>query len=190
MLQNRPALFLDRDGVMVVDVEYLHRIEDSRFMPGLFELTAAFAARGHAVVMATNQSGIGRGLYDQATFARLNDWMRAEIGKNGGRLDAIYYAPTHPTAAKGNFRRVSQWRKPGSGMFVQAAHDLSLDLSRSVSIGNERRDIDAGRSAGIPHLFLLDPTAPAATRRDDCEVVPKLLDVLALTEARPRDEGR
>ena len=112
-------------------------------MPGLFELTAAFAACGHAVVMATNQSGIGRGLYDPATFARLNDWMRAEIGKNGGRLDAIYYAPTHPTEAKGNFRRVSEWRKPGSGMFFQAAHDLSLDLSRSVSIGNERRDIDA-----------------------------------------------
>lgn len=189
MSRNRPALFLDRDGVIVADVEFLHRIEDSRFMPGLFELTAAFAACGHAVVMATNQSGIGRGLYDQATFARLNDWMRAEIGKNGGQLDAIYYAPTHPTEAKGNFRRVSEWRKPGSGMFVQAGRDLTLDLSCSVSVGNERRDIDAGRRAGIPHLFLLDPAAPATTRRDDCQVVPKLLDVLALTKARPRDQG-
>src|SRR5579862_6651817 len=100
MSQNRPALFLDRDGVIVADVEFLHRIEDSRFMPGLFELTAAFAARGYAVVMATNQSGIGRGLYDEAIFTRLTDWMRAEIAKQGGRLDAVYYAPTHPTEAK------------------------------------------------------------------------------------------
>jgi D-glycero-D-manno-heptose 1,7-bisphosphate phosphatase len=184
MARNRPALFLDRDGVIVAEVEYLHRIEDSRFMAGLFDLTAAFAARGHAVVMATNQSGIGRGFYDEATFARLNDWMRAEIRRGGGRLDAIYYAPTHPTEAKGNFRRVSDWRKPGPGMFVQAARDLSLDLSRSVSIGNEQRDIDAGRKAGIPNLFLLDPKSPVATPRDDCRVVPKLLDVLALTPAR------
>ena len=180
MSLNRPALFLDRDGVIVTDVEYLHRIEDSRFMPGLFELTAAFAARGYAVVMATNQSGIGRGLYDQATFARLNDWMRTEIGKHGGRVDAVYYAPTHPAEAKGNFRRVSDWRKPGPGMFVQAARDLSLDLSGSVSIGNEQRDIDAGRNARIPNLFLLDPKVPAPTRRDDCLVVAKLLDVSAL----------
>lgn len=180
MSQDRPGLFLDRDGVIVADVQFLHRIEDCRFMPGLFELTAAFAARGYAVVMATNQGGIGRGLYDQATFARLNDWMRAEIGRNGGQLDAIYYAPTHPTEAKGRFRRASDWRKPGAGMFVQAGRDLLLDLTASLSIGNEQRDIDASRNAGIPDLFLLDPSAPAPTRRDDCVVVPKLLDVLAL----------
>jgi D-glycero-D-manno-heptose 1,7-bisphosphate phosphatase len=184
MSRNRPALFLDRDGVIVAEVEYLHRIEDSRFMSGLFDLTAAFAARGHAVVMATNQSGIGRGRYDEATFARLNDWLRAQIGKNGGRLDAIYYAPTHPTEATGHFRRVCDWRKPGPGMFVQAARDLSLDLSRSVSVGNEQRDIDASRNAAIPNLFLFDPKVPAPTRRDDYLVVPRLLDLVALTAPR------
>ena len=175
---SRPALFLDRDGVVAAAVDYLHRIEDCRFIPGLFALTAAFAARGYAVVMATNQSGIGRGLYGEATFARLNDWMRAEIRKNGGQLDAIYYAPTHPTEATGKFRRVSDWRKPGPGMFLGAARDLSLDLGGSVSIGNEQSDIDAGRDAGIPHRFLLDPRAPAPVPRDDCVVVPKLLDIL------------
>ncbi len=178
MPDRRPALFLDRDGVIVADVEFLHRIEDGRFMPGLFELTKEFAARGYALVMATNQSGIGRGLYDEATFTRLTDWMRAEIGKNGSRLDAVYYAPTHPTEAKGIYRRVSDWRKPGPGMFLAAARDLGLDLARSVSIGNEQRDIDASRHAGIPNLFLLDPKAAAPTMRDDCQIVPRLMDVL------------
>ncbi len=177
MMQNRLALFLDRDGVIVADVEFLHRIEDTRFMLGLFELTRDFAARGYAVVMATNQSGIGRGLYDEATFTRLTDWMRAEIRKNGGTLDAVYYAPTHPTEAKGHFRRKSDWRKPGPGMFRQAAHDLGLDLAASVSIGNEARDIDASRNAGIPNLFLLDPKSAGVEARGDYRVVPALLDV-------------
>ncbi len=177
MSQNRPGLFLDRDGVIVADVEFLHLIKDTRFMPGLFELTRDFAARGYAVVMATNQSGIGRGLYDEAAFTRLTDWMRAEIGKNGSTLDAVYYAPTHPTEAKGRFRRESDWRKPGPGMFRRAARDLGLDLARSVSIGNEQRDIDASRNAGIPNLFRLDPKASAVEARGDFRVVPTLLDV-------------
>lgn len=176
MSQNRPALFLDRDGVIVADVEFLHRIKDTSFMPGLFRLTRDFAARGYAVVMATNQSGIGRGLYDEAAFTRLTDWMRAEIRRNGGTLDAVYYAPTHPTEAKGYFRRESDWRKPGPGMFHQAARDFGLDLTRSVSIGNEQRDIDASRNAGIPHLFLLDPKAAAVETRGDYRAVPGLAD--------------
>jgi len=179
MTQRRPALFLDRDGVIVEDVAYLHRIEHSRFMPGLFQLMADFAVRGYAVIMATNQGGIGRGLYDEAAFTRLSDWMRAEIARGGGRLDAVYYAPTHPTEAKGRFRRESSWRKPGPGMFLQAARDFDLDLARSVSIGNERRDIDASRNAGIPHLFLLDPKAVAAEQREDFRVVPRLQEVPA-----------
>jgi D-glycero-D-manno-heptose 1,7-bisphosphate phosphatase len=177
MSENRPALFLDRDGVMVEEVEFLHRIEDTSFMPGLCELTAAAAMRGYIVVMATNQSGIGRGIYDEATFTRLTDWMRAEMARQGGVLDAVYYAPTHPTAAKGDFLHESDWRKPGPGMFLQAARDLGLDLARSVSIGNELRDIDGGRTAGIPKLFRLDPKLVAAESRGYYTDVPRLMDV-------------
>jgi D-glycero-D-manno-heptose 1,7-bisphosphate phosphatase len=179
MTQNRLALFLDRDGVMVEDVEFLHRIEDTRFMPGLFELTGAASARGYVVIMATNQSGIGRGIYDEATFTRFTDWMRAEMKKQGGVLDAVYYAATHPTEAKGDFLRESDWRKPGPGMYHQAARDFGIDLARSVSIGNELRDIDGSRAAGITKLFRLDPKLAAAENRGYYTAVPRLMDVAA-----------
>jgi D-glycero-D-manno-heptose 1,7-bisphosphate phosphatase len=164
---------------MVEEVEFLHRIEDTSFMPGLFELTAAAAARGYMVIMATNQSGIGRGIYDEATFTRFTDWMRVEMAKAGGVLDAVYYAPTHPTAAKGGFRRESDWRKPGPGMFVQAARDFGLDLARSVAIGNELRDIDGGRAAGIPKLFHIEPSVTVPESRGYYTIVPRLMDVAA-----------
>ena len=144
MTQNRPALFLDRDGVMVEEVEFLHRIEDGSFMPGLFELTAAASARGYVVIMATNQSGIGRGIYDEATFTRLRIGCARKSAKAGGVLDAVYYAPTHPTAAKGDFRRESDWRKPGPGMFLAGgagsrARSCALGLYRQRAARHRRQ---------------------------------------------------
>jgi len=176
----RPALFLDRDGVVAVDMEFLHRIEDARFIDGIFALTADFAARGHAIVIATNQSGIGRGLYTEADFARLMGWMRGEFARHGGRIDAIYFAPTHPTEAKGDYRRQSDWRKPGPGMLLAAARDLDLDLARSVAVGNLVTDVEAARAAGIPSLFRVDQQAGATHRDGDCWVVPVLSDVSRL----------
>ena len=178
---TRPALFLDRDGVVNVDIDFLHRIEDARFIDGIFALTADFAARGYIIVIATNQSGIGRGLYTEADFARLMAWMRAEFARQGGRIDAIYFAPTHPTEGVGDYKRVSDWRKPGPGMFRAAARDLVLDPARSVAVGHHATDIEAARAAGIESLFLFDGKAGAARRDGDHWVVPALADVSKLT---------
>ena len=179
----RRGLILDRDGVVNHDSGYLHRIEDCRFVDGIFEMSAAFAARGFLVVIATHQSGIGRGLYTEADFAGLMGWMRGEFERHGAPLAGIYHCPDHPTEGVGRYRRANPWRKPGPGMLLQAAADLGLDLARSWSVGDKPSDTEAGRAAGVGTLVCYDPAAPRVERRGDCWVVPRLAEVTALLEA-------
>ena len=180
---RRRGLILDRDGVINRDTGYVHRIADCCFTEGIFAMTAAFAARGFAIVIATNQSGIGRGLYGEAEYTALMDWIRAEFGRNGVAIAASYHCPDHPTAGIGAYRRDNPWRKPRPGMMLQAAIDLSLDLKRSWTVGDRDSDIAAGRAAGVGRLVRYDPLAPAVERREDFWVVPRLADVTALLEA-------
>ena len=184
---GRRGLILDRDGVVNQDIGYLHRIEDCRFIEGIFAMTAAFAARGFAIVIASNQSGIGRGLYGEAEYAGFMDWMRGEFGQRGIGIAAAYHCPDHPTAGIGHYRRESSWRKPAPGMFLQAAIDLSLDLARSWTVGDRESDIAAGRAAGVGTLVRYDPLAPGVARQKDVWVVPRLVDVTALLDAAEGD---
>jgi D-glycero-D-manno-heptose 1,7-bisphosphate phosphatase len=179
----RRALILDRDGVINHDPGYLHHIEECRFIDGIFAMAAAFAARGFAVVIATNQSGIGRGLYGEAEFATLMGWMRGEFQRHGVIVAAVYHCPDHPTEGVGRYRRDNPWRKPGPGMFLQAAADLGLDLARSWSVGDKASDVEAGRAAGVGTLVHYDAGAPAVVRAGDHWIVPRLAEVTALLEA-------
>ncbi len=181
------GLILDRDGVINEDRGYLHRIEDCRFIDGIFELTAGFAARGFAIVIATNQSGIGRGYYTEADFERLMTWMTGEFARRGVLIAAVYHCPDHPTEGVGRYRRPHPWRKPGPGMLLQAARDLGLDLARSWTVGHQPRDIEAGRAAGVGTLVRYDPLAREVARCEDFWVVPQLRDLTELLarEASP-----
>ncbi|MGE5203850.1 MAG: D-glycero-alpha-D-manno-heptose-1,7-bisphosphate 7-phosphatase [Acidobacteriota bacterium] len=177
---QKRALILDRDGVVNEDTGYLHRIEECRFVTGIFELAAAFARMGFLIVIATNQSGIGRGLYTEADYERLMTWMKSEFGRRGAPIAAVYHCPDHPTAGIGRYRRANPWRKPGPGMLLQAAVDLDLDLGRSWTVGDKESDIEAGRAAGVGTLVRYDPLAPAVRRCHDFWVVPRLVDAAAL----------
>ncbi len=180
---QRCGLILDRDGVVNHDAGYVHRIEECRFVDGIFAMAAAFAARGFAIVIATNQSGIGRGLYGEADYAAFMDWIRGEFARRGVTIARDYHCPDHPTAGIGPYRRENLWRKPGPGMILQAASDLSLDLARSWTVGDQDSDIAAGRAAGVGTLVRYDPLAPRVERRGDFWIVPRLGDVAALLAA-------
>ena len=180
---GRRSLILDRDGVINEDSGYVHRIEDCRFIDGIFSMTAAFARQGFAIVIATNQSGIGRGLFSEAEFVALMGWMRGEFARHGVTIAAIYHAPDHPTEGIGAYRRESALRKPGPGMIVQAAADLSLDLAGSWMVGDKPADIEAGRTAGVGTLVRYDPRAPKVARAGDFWVVTRLDEVTALLAA-------
>jgi D-glycero-D-manno-heptose 1,7-bisphosphate phosphatase len=174
------GLILDRDGVVNEDSGYLHRIEACRFVDGIFELTAAFAQRGFAIVIASNQSGIGRGYYTEVDFERLMAWMKGEFARRGVTIAGVYHCPDHPDEGVGQYRRANPWRKPGPGMLLQAARDLNLDLGRSWTVGDQMSDIEAGRAAGVGTLVRYDPLAPAVTRCQDFWVVPQMRAVVEL----------
>jgi D-glycero-D-manno-heptose 1,7-bisphosphate phosphatase len=182
---SRPALFLDRDGVINHDCGYLHSIADCRFMDGIFPLARTFAERGFAIVIATNQSGIGRGYYTEDDFQALMTWMRGEFRRRGTEITAVYHCPDHPTEGIGRYRQDSPWRKPQPGMFLAAARDHGLDLAASWSIGDKESDTEAGRRAGIGTLVRLAADQPGICRAGDHWVAGSLRNVQALLARHP-----
>lgn len=161
MPEARRAAFLDRDGVINVDRGYVHRIEDFEFVPGALDACRELARRGWLLVVATNQSGIGRGFYGEQDFRRLTDWMSARFNEHGAPLAGVYFCPHHPSKA-------CQCRKPAPGMLLAAASELSLDLGRSMLFGDKCDDLMAARAAGIAQRVLLAKDG-RGDPRDDCE---------------------
>lgn len=155
---GRPALFLDRDGVINHEVGYLYRPEDVRWVEGIVPLCRTAQRLGYALVVVTNQSGIARGLYTTAQFEALMNWMRAELAGQAVHLDAVYHCPYHPEHGQGAWRREHEDRKPGPGMLLRAARDLGLDLQHSVLVGDRCSDLAAAKAAGLRMAFLLSGT--------------------------------
>ena len=166
------AAFLDRDGVINVDHGYVWRIDDFVFVPGVREAAAELARLGFAIVVITNQAGIARGMYTQADFARLTQWMRERFAEAGVDLAGVYHCPHHPTEGQGAWRVSCDCRKPAPGMLLAAARDLDLDLERSVIFGDKCDDMRAGRSAGVGlRVFLgTDGRAPPTEACADARV--------------------
>ncbi len=147
--RGAPALFLDRDGAVVEERDYLCRVEDVAMIAGAAAVIGAANARGLVVVMVTNQAGIGRGLYGWAEFAAVQRAICAALAAQGARLDAVYACPHHPQG-KGAFAHPDHpARKPNPGMLLQAAADFALDLSRSWLVGDKAIDVEAAKRAGL-----------------------------------------
>lgn len=149
-----PALFLDRDGVINFDHGYVHRIEDFKFIPGIFEFVRECLGLGHRIIVVTNQAGIGRGYYSEEQFHDLTSWMKDQFLSQNAPIDAVYHCPFHPDHGVGVFRQDSDDRKPKPGMFLRAARDWEIDLPRSLVVGDHATDIAAARAAGIMQRFL------------------------------------
>lgn len=155
-MRNR-ALFLDRDGVINVEKNYVHAIEDFQFIAGIFELCRAAQASGFKLFVITNQAGIGRGYYTEDDFRRLTQWMVQEFEKEGVSIDRVYYCPYHPEYGRGTYKNDSFDRKPNPGMLLKAKEDYDIDLSRSILVGDKESDILAGISAGVGYNILVHP---------------------------------
>ena len=151
----KKAAFLDRDGVINIDHAYVHKIEEFDWVPGVLEAARTLSNAGYLLVVITNQSGIGRGYYDESDFARLTDWMKARFAKAGAPIAGVYFCPHHPEKASPPYRTDCQCRKPHPGMLLKAAADLGIDLPSSIMFGDKPSDMTAGRSAGCLERVLL-----------------------------------
>jgi D-glycero-D-manno-heptose 1,7-bisphosphate phosphatase len=150
----RPALFLDRDGVLNEDKGYVHRWDDFHWIPGAKAAIAAYNRAGWIVVVVTNQSGIGRGYYAEDDMHALHARMNAELAEAGAHVDAIYFCPEHPEAPLERYRHPDPPnRKPNPGMILQALADWPIDRERSILIGDKPSDMEAAVRAGIRGLL-------------------------------------
>ena len=152
------ALFLDRDGVVNVEVGYLHRAEEVRFVDGIFSLCRTAVRLGYQLIVVTNQAGIARGYYSEADFHALMEFMRGEFRAEGVELDAVYYCPFHPEHGVGEYKREHEDRKPGTGMLLRGARDFDVQLSESVMVGDRCSDVIAANAAGLRQAFLVSGT--------------------------------
>lgn len=144
------ALFLDRDGVINVEKNYLYKIKDFEFNKGIFELCKYFQKLNYKIFIITNQSGIARGLYSLDDLKRLHDWMLSHFFKNKIIIDKIYFCPHHP-----EFDCNCECRKPSPGLIFKARDEFNLNLAESVLIGDRKTDIIAGKNAGVGNTFLI-----------------------------------
>ena len=151
MPERAPAatVFLDRDGVLNVDRGYVHRPEDLEWIPGAPEAVAQLNRTNFRVVVVTNQSGVARGLYDEAAVRRLHTVMQEQLAEYGAHVDAFYYCPHHPEGRVPDFAIECDCRKPKTGLLEQAARDWPIDRARSFLVGDKDGDLAAAATFGI-----------------------------------------
>jgi D-glycero-D-manno-heptose 1,7-bisphosphate phosphatase len=151
-LLRRRALFLDRDGVINVDHGYVGTRDRFEWMPGAHEAIRAATDAGWHVFVITNQSGVARGLYDEAAVSALHGWLTDEVRRAGGTIDDIRYCPFHPDGIVPAYSKASDWRKPAPGMLLDLMRGWELDRARCLLIGDQDSDMAAAQAAGISAL--------------------------------------
>ena len=150
----RPAVFLDRDGTINVEVGYLSRPEDLRLINGSAGAVRRLNEAGFLVVVVSNQSGVARGYFSEEAVERVNEAMERRLRRRGARLDAIYYCPHHPEGVVDRYRRECGCRKPAPGMVRRAQEDLGIDVPRSYVVGDHRGDILLAKNVGARSILV------------------------------------
>ncbi len=167
----KKALFLDRDGVVNVEKNYLYKIENFEFINGIFELCRYYKNIGYLIFIVTNQSGIARKYYTEKDFITLSNWMSKEFLKHGIEISKVYHCPHHP-----DISGECSCRKPKSGMLLEAKNEFEIDMKNSIIIGDKERDIEAGLNAALRETYLLDESR-SVTSSKATKIVNKLEEI-------------
>ena len=151
---GRGAVFLDRDGTLIRQVECMHRLEQLGLLPGAAEGIRLLNEKNQLVVVVTNQPVVARGLASEAAVDAIHAELKRRLGRKGAHLDAVYFCPHHPNATLEKYRLKCGCRKPEPGMILRAAREHEIDLRQSVMIGDTTQDLEAGRRAGVRTILV------------------------------------
>lgn len=135
------AVFLDRDGTLNVEKNYLYKISDFEYLEGAKEALKIFQDLGYLLIVITNQSGIARGFYTEEDFYKLSSWIENDLSESGIVLTKQYYCPHLPDSKIKKYAKDCECRKPRLGLFLRAVEDYEIDLNESIAIGDKERDI-------------------------------------------------
>ena len=147
------AIFLDRDGTINVDKDYLYKIEDFEYVPGAVDGLKKLYDAGYLLIVITNQSGIARGYYKEEDYFSLDEWMKADLLSKGVKIAATYYCPHHPEAKIEKYKCDCKCRKPGTELFWRAQKDFDIDMSKSFAIGDKKRDLSICEEAPVKGIL-------------------------------------
>ena len=164
------AVFLDRDGTIIEDVDYLNHPKDIKFFPGAVAAIKQLNEAGYKVIIISNQAGIARGLLTEDLLQTIDKTIHKQVLSGGGHVDGSYYCPHHPDHGVYPYKQICECRKPHPGLLKKAQKDLNLDLSKSFMVGDKATDIEAGQRAGVTTIFVQtgrDKQAPADFTAND-----------------------
>ncbi len=172
------AIFLDRDGVINVDKQYVSKIEEFEFTDGIFSLLNALQEMGYLLIVVTNQSGIGRGYYTLEDFQKLTEWKLRKLAEQGIHIEKVYYCPHAPESN-------CDCRKPSPKMLLDASESFNIDMKRSWMVGDKKSDIEAGKNAGVGKtVFVASGKEPLENCQADF-VIEKVSELLQLVRSTP-----
>lgn len=174
---SKPAVFLDRDGVINKDHGYVGNVDDFEYIDGVFEATKQLKQMGYMLVLVTNQSGVARGYFSEDEFLALTEWMDWNFVDNGVEFDGIYYCLHHEEHGLGEYKVACDCRKPKPGMFLSAQRFLDIDMSRSVMVGDKAEDLMAAKAAGVATKILVRTGKPVTEKGE--QLAEAVLDSIA-----------
>jgi len=169
---SRPAVILDRDGTLIHDAGYLDRLDRLEFFPYTVDAVRLLNRANLAVIVATNQSGVARGLVEEAFVGEAHRHIAGRLAAGGARVDGWYYCPHHPDATRPEYRQACDCRKPQAGMLRRAARELDLDLPRSFVVGDRWHDLEAGAAVGARGILVRTGSGRATESTPSAAVIP------------------
>ena len=152
--RHNPAVFLDRDGTIIREVNYLSRLEDIELLPAAAVAIAKLNRQLIPVILVTNQSGVARGKFTEAFVKESHDYLQKLLQKQNARIDDFFYCPHHPEVGISPYKTVCNCRKPAPGMLQTAAEKHHLDLKQAFVIGDKLVDVELGLKAGSQGILV------------------------------------